>query len=131
MFWNGWPLHRVIILFTGLAFLLIALQVTLFHYRQNFRNWTMWVPVLATPILGLVGVLISFVNISLLRMLWVVLLAAGTIAGAAGFVLHFEGVGERVDGYRVNNFLVGPPITLPLMVMAFSILGIVALYWRW
>ena len=131
MLWNGWPWDRVIILFTGLAFLMLGLQVTLFHYRQNFRNWSMWLPVAATPVLGFLGVLLSFYNVLFLRQLFFVLLAVGALAGLGGFLLHFEGVGERVDGYRMHNFLVGPPITLPLMVTAMSILGIIALYWRW
>lgn len=131
MYWVGWPWDRVVIMFTGLAFLLIWLQVTLFHYRQNFRNKTMWIPVLATPLLGLLAVIIAFFNLPLLRLAWVVLLAVGALAGIGGFALHFEGVGERVDGYRMHNFLVGPPIVMPLMVTAISVLGIFALYWRW
>lgn len=131
MFWSGWPWDRVIILFTGLAFLMIGLQVTMFHYRQNFRVWSMWLPVAATPVLGVVAIVMAFYNLPLLRTVFVVLLGIGAVAGIGGFVLHFEGVGERVDGYRINNFLVGPPITLPLMVTAMSVLGIIALYWRW
>jgi len=131
MYWNGWPWDRVILLFTSLAFLLIGLQVALFHYRQNFRNWVMWVPVLAAPAIGLVAFVVGFYNLAILRTVLFVLLLAGAVAGLGGFALHFEGVGERVDGYRINNFLVGPPITLPLMVTAMSALGIIALYWRW
>lgn len=131
MYWVGWPWDRVIIIFTGLAFLMIWLQVTLFHYRQNFRNWTMWIPVIALPLLGVLAILIGFYNLPWLRLAWVGLLTAGALAGLAGFVLHFEGVGERVDGYRMHNFLVGPPIVLPLMVTAISALGIIALFWRW
>ena len=131
MYWDGWPLQRVLILFTGMAFLMIGLQVTLFHYRQNFRNWAMWIPVTANPVLGMVAIILSFYNAPVLRTVWLVLLAVGALAGVGGFVLHFEGVGERVDGYRLNNFLIGPPITLPLMVMAMSVLGLIALFWRW
>lgn len=131
MFWSGWPWDRVIILFTGLAFLMIGLQVTLFHYRQNFRAWPMWLPVAAAPVLGVIALVMAFYNLPLLRTVFVILLGIGALAGIGGFVLHFEGVGERVDGYRINNFLVGPPITLPLMVTAMSVLGIIALYWRW
>lgn len=131
MYWDGWSLQRVIILFTGLAFLMISLQVTLFHYRQNFRSWFMWIPVVATPVSGLLAIMISFYNLPVLRSVWLVILALGALAGITGFVLHFEGVGERVDGYRLHNFLVGPPITLPLMVMALSVLGLIALFWRW
>lgn len=131
MHWVGWPWDRVIIIFTGLAFLMIWLQVTLFHYRQNFRNWTMWIPVAALPLLGVFAILIGFYNLPSFRFIWVGLLASGALAGLAGFFLHFEGVGERVDGYRMHNFLVGPPVVLPLMVTAISALGIIALYWRW
>ncbi|PKM82080.1 MAG: hypothetical protein CVU89_07010 [Firmicutes bacterium HGW-Firmicutes-14] len=131
MYWNGWPWQRVILIFTGVAFLMIGLQVTLFHYRQNFRNWMMWVPVIATPVMGLLAVTLGFYNVPALRAVFAGLLAIGALAGAGGFVLHFEGVGERVDGYRINNFLVGPPVTLPLMVTALSVLGLIALYWRW
>ena len=131
MYWNGWPWDRVILLLTGLAFLLIGLQVTLFHYRQNFRNWAMWVPVLAAPAIGLVAFVVGFYNLAILRTILFVLFLAGAIAGLGGFILHFTGVGERVDGYRINNFAIGPPITLPLMITAMSILGLIALYWRW
>lgn len=131
MYWSGWPWDRVIILFTGLAFLMIGLQVTLFHYRQNFRVWPMWLPVGATPVIGLAAILVTFYNVPVLRTVLVVLLAIGVLSGIGGFVLHFEGVGERVDGYRLNNFLVGPPVTMPLMVTAMSVLGLIALYWRW
>lgn len=131
MNWVGWPWERVIILFTGMAFVLIGLQVTLFHLRQNFRHWSMWLPVIATPVLGFIAVVITFYNAAWLRLTWVILLVIAALAGIGGFILHFEGVGERVDGYRFNNFLVGPPITLPVMVTAIAVLGIIAIYWRW
>lgn len=131
MFWNGWPWARVIILFTGIAFLLIGLQVAMFHSRQNFRHWAMWTPVIASPIVGLLAIVIGFYNLPVLRQLFAVLAAVTALAGLGGFYLHFTGVGERVDGYRVENFLVGPPITLPLMLSAMGVLGLIAIYWRW
>jgi len=130
MGWTGWPLSRVLLLFTGIAFLMIFIQVTLFHYRQNFRHWAQWLPVLAVPVLGVTALAVGFFNVIWLRMVLMVLLFTGLAAGIFGFVLHVEGVGERVDGYRMQNFLVGPPITLPLMVAAISLLGLIALYWR-
>ena len=51
--WNGWPLNRVVILFTALGFGLIFIQVTLMHYRQNFHHWSQWLPVIALPVLAL------------------------------------------------------------------------------
>lgn len=130
MIWEGWPLSRVLIVFVGLAFLMITVQVTLYHYRQNFRHWAQWVPVLGAPLFGAVALAAGFVN--QLWLVWVlgVFLGIGFIAGIFGFVLHVEGVGERVDGYNLNNFLVGPPVVLPLMIAAMSLLGLLVLYWR-
>lgn len=129
--WNGWPISRVLLLFTGLAFLVISLQVTIFHYRQNFRHWAMYTPVVAGPVVGLVAIFLSFYNIPVVRTLLVFLLAIGLVLGVVGTALHVGGIGQRVGGYgESQNFLVGPPITLPAMVGAMSLLGLIALYWR-
>ena len=128
--WNGWPLDRVLLLFTALALLLIFIQVWLFHYRQNFRHWAMWIPVLATPVLGVCLIILALGNTTRFRPVVVALLVAGLLGGLVGFYYHFRGVGTRVDGYRIQNFLVGPPVILPLMVTAISVLGLMAIYWR-
>lgn len=129
--WEGWPLSRVLFLFTGIALLMISLQVTLFHSRQNFRHWTMYGPVVAGPVLGLLTIALAFYNVPLLRTVTGVLLFAGVALGAAGGYIHINGIGERVGGFgESQNFLTGPPPTLPLMVLAMSVLGLLALYWR-
>lgn len=128
--WNGWPLDRVFILAMGLLFLVIFVQVTLFHYRQNFRHWSMWIPVLATPLFGICLILYTFYNANWLLSLLTLLLPVGIAAGLFGSFMHVRGVGERVDGYKLRNFLVGPPLTLPAMVTAVSLLGLIALYWE-
>lgn len=38
MVWTQWSLDRVIILLVGVAYLLLWIQVTLSHYRQNFHK---------------------------------------------------------------------------------------------
>jgi len=129
--WNGWPLSRILLLFTGLAFFLISLQVAMFHYRQNFRHWAMYGPVLGGPLLGILTIALAFYNTPALRGITVVFLFVGIALGAVGEYLHIYGIGQRVGGYgESQNFLVGPPTTLPLMVAAMSILGLIALYWR-
>ncbi len=129
--WDGWPITRILLLFTGLAFLMISLQVSIFHYRQNFRHWAMYGPVIGGPVLGIFAILLSFYNTPVLRDILVVLLFAGVALGATGSVLHVNGIGQRVGGYEESqNFLNGPPLTLPMMVAAMSILGLIALYWR-
>lgn len=128
--WLGWPIERILIIFTGILFLVIFIQVTLFHYRQNFRHWSMWIPVLATPVFGLLSVIYGFYNTFWLAQLLAVLFGIGFIAGGFGSFMHIRGVGQRVGGYELRNFLTGPPLTLPAMVSAISVLGFIALYWR-
>lgn len=129
MLWDNLPLARAIMVFVALGFLMIFIQVTLLHHRQNFRFWQQWIPVVALPLLALVSLALGWANLEWLRTLVAVALIVGLIAGVYGFSLHLVGVGKRVDGYRYHNFLVGPPIILPLMISAMSVLGLLALYW--
>lgn len=129
MGWQKWPFARVVILFSSLGFLLIFFQVTLMHYRQNFRDLSQWVPVIALPILAFNALLLTFWNVSWLHTLFLILNWVGLLAGFGGFYKHFRGVGQRVDGYRLHNFLVGPPVILPLLISANSALALLALYW--
>ena len=126
--WAGWPIERAIYLFVGVVFLAVFVQVTLYHWRQNFRHWSMWIPVIATPALGLVALLLAWQNMPWLRALLGLLSAAGIVSGLAGTYFHVAGVGERVDGYNLNNFMVGPPPALPVLVSALSVLALMGLY---
>jgi lysylphosphatidylglycerol synthetase-like protein (DUF2156 family) len=130
MVWKNWDLSRIMVLFTGLAFLMMFIQVTLFHYRQNFRNKAMWLPVIAGPLIALIAFLLIFVNVTSLMGPLKILLWLGLAGGIIGFYLHFRGVGQRVDGYVLRNFLVGPPVILPLMFSALAVIGLLAVYWR-
>lgn len=127
--WSGWPLDRVFDLAMGLLFLVIFVQVALFHYRQNFRHWSMWIPVIATPLFGLCLVVYAFCRTAWLMNLLTVLLTVGIVAGLYGSYKHIRGVGLRVDGFKLRNFMVGPPLTLPALITAVSILGLFALHW--
>ncbi|RXT08137.1 hypothetical protein [Ammoniphilus sp. CFH 90114] len=130
MYWNGWPLERVGILFVSLAFLMIGIQVTLFHYRQNFHHKAMWIPVLFAPLFFIVGSVFTFYNVGWVSTLFFWLMWLGLIDGLIGFYYHFRGVGIRVGGWALRNFLIGPPIILPLMFTALSGLGLIVMYWR-
>jgi len=84
---------------------------------------------IALPILALNALILSFLNHTIIRNLFTILTVAGMLEGLFGFFKHLTGIGKRVDGYRFHNFLVGPPIILPLMITAFCLLGFLALYW--
>lgn len=130
MFWDAWPVARVLILFVSLAFMMMGIQVTMYHYRQNFNHKAMWVPVISAPIFFIVGIALTIYNASWLSGLFQILMWLGVISGLIGFYFHFRGVGIRVGGWALRNFLIGPPVTLPVMFTALSVLGLIALYWR-
>lgn len=130
MNWEGWPLDRILILFVSLAFMLIGIQVSLYHYRQNFHHKAMWIPVIAGPIFFLVGAALAFYRVPWLSTLFLVLMWIGMLDGLIGFYYHFRGVGIRVGGWALRNFLIGPPVIMPLMFTALSGLGLIAVYWR-
>ena len=128
--WIGWPISRAILLFISVVFAAIFIQVTMFHYRQNFQHWAQWVPVLALPVLSVVSLAAVFYISPIIVVTAGILYFVGLAAGITGFALHTSGVSERVGGYNLNNFMVGPPVVLPIMVTAISVLGLIALYWR-
>lgn len=130
MFWDAWPLARILILFVSLAFLLVGIQVTMFHYRQNFNHKAMWLPVISAPIFFVAGVALTIYNVSWLSGLFQALMWLGVVSGLIGFYFHFRGVGIRVGGWALRNFLIGPPVTLPIIFTAISVLGLIAAYWR-
>jgi hypothetical protein len=130
MGWNDWPLERWVILFVALAFLMISVQVTMSHYRQNFHHKAMYAPVIETPIFFIVGTCLVFWNVAWLQTLFVILMWVGSLSGLVGFYYHFHGVGVRVGGWTSRNFLVGPPVVLPVMITALSALALIAVYWR-
>ncbi|TLS51244.1 hypothetical protein FE782_16060 [Paenibacillus antri] len=129
MNWNGWTLERIVILFVSLAYLMMWVQVGLFHYRQNFHHKAMWSPILVSPLLFCSGIVLTFYNAAWTTNLFIAMLIVGAIVGLVGFYLHWRGVGVRVGGYALRNFLIGPPVVLPLMFTAVSGLGLLAVFW--
>lgn len=126
----GWTLNRLVVLFAAVGFAMVGTQVSLFHYRGNFRNWTMWIPVVGAPTLALLLGAYALFPATALRpvVVWALWLEAAS--GLGGFTMHARGVAQRLGGFHLNNVLTGPPIVLPLTLTAFSLLGLMALFWR-
>jgi hypothetical protein len=129
MYWDHWSLDRIVILFVSLAFLLIGIQVTLFHYRQNFHNKAMWLPVVSSPVFFIAGIVLTWYNASWMQLLFSVLMWIGVVSGLIGVFFHVRGVGLRVGGWALRNFMIGPPIILPVVFTALSVMGLIALNW--
>jgi hypothetical protein len=129
MYWSAWSLDRIVVLFVAAAYAFIGLQVTMSHYRQNFHHKAMWGPVISSPVFLLAGLAFVLLNQPWLAVLFQILMWVGIAEGFVGFYYHFHGVGVRVGGYESRNFLIGPPVVLPLLFSAMGALGLLALYW--
>ena len=127
MSWSGWPFERVALLFTGVAFWALWLQVALLHWGGAYHKWQMWVPVGFGPILGVTGIAATLYLSSTAGM---VIFGIGLLIGLVGFFYHIRAIGHYIMGYNLRNFIAGPPPLLPLMYAALSGLGILAIYWR-
>ncbi len=129
MSWEGWPFERVALLFTGVAYVAIWIQVALFHWGGAFHRWQMWIPVLFAPILGIIGLVLGLVITPALATLGYVLFGVGVLGGLLGTYYHFSAIGHYVLGYTTRNFIAGPPPTLPIVFAALSAFGILAIAW--
>lgn len=128
---RNWSFSQTLTLFAAAGFALVAVQVTLFHYRGNFRNWTMWTPVISAPLAALLLTYYALAPSPGARTLTTWFLWIEALAGLGGFAMHARGIGQRVGGWStINNVLTGPPIVLPLTLSAFSLLGLMALHLR-
>jgi hypothetical protein len=128
--WDGWPFARLYMLLVALAFLVIGLQVLLFHWRAGFRRLTMYGPVLLAPVLVLAGVTGAFQRDGLVG--WVVLavFVLGILDGMIGIAEHLRGIARRVGGFSLRNLMSGPPPLLPVAFMALALTGALALVWE-
>lgn len=130
MVWIGWPLQRVLTAFVGLAYGMLFGQVYLFHDRQNFRHWAMFLPVIGAAAIALTALGLAFLNVVWLVPVLNLILGIAVLEGITGLYYHLAGVGNRVGGYVQQNFEKGPPAFLPAIFSALALLGFLALLWR-
>jgi len=128
--WEHWGLANFFYLFIGLAFMMIWVQVVLFHWRGAFRHRAMWAPVLEAPVLSAMGIIYSFAHGGMLDWLFVLIFLIGTFGGLAGTYYHFRGVRHYIKGFSLRNFMVGPPVIIPMMFAALALAGLIV-YFVW
>jgi hypothetical protein len=127
--WEGWDFQRFYLLFVGAAFLLLGLQVFLFHWRAAFARWTMYLPVAAAPLLALAGIVAAITREGSIGWIAVAVFAVGVLGGLVGVVEHVKGIAYRVGGFSPRNLVAGPPPLLPATFAAVAFSGSLAVLW--
>ena len=119
--------QRQVAIVTGVSALLSGFEAYYSHYKNNFRYWIQWSPVVLAPILA--GTALASVKSR--RLATTALPAVSALAGAdaaVGFYYHARGVLRRPGGSKrlLYNIMYGPPIFAPLLFGAAGMLGILA-----
>jgi hypothetical protein len=119
--------QRQVAIVTGVSALLSGFEAYYSHYKNNFRYWVQWTPVVLSPILA--GV--SFGSVKSRKLATTALPAVSILAGAdaaVGFYYHGRGVLRRPGGSKrlLYNIMYGPPIFAPLLFGAAGMLGVLA-----
>jgi hypothetical protein len=127
--WEGWDFQRFYVLFVGAAFLLLGLQVFLFHWRAAFRKWTMYIPILGAPALTIAGIAGALQRDGWIGWAALAFFAVGVVDGLIGVVEHLRGIAGRIGGFSPRNLVAGPPPLLPAMFMALALTGGLAIVW--
>ncbi len=119
--------QRQVAIITGISALLSGFEAYYSHYKNNFRYWVQWTPVVLAPVLA--GT--AFASVKSRKLATTALPAVSALAGAdaaVGFYYHARGVLRRPGGRKhlLYNIMYGPPIFAPLLFGAAGMLGILA-----
>ncbi len=128
--WEGWGLDRSILVFTGVAYLAIWVQLSLYHWAGGFKHVAMWGPVLSTPLVIGGAVLGAVMRDGVWGWVALGLLVFGIVEGLLGLYFHVQGIRSQIGGISLRNLLSGPPPMLPLAYAAMGVLGTGALVWN-
>jgi hypothetical protein len=119
--------QRQVAVITGISALLSGFEAYYSHYKNNFRYWVQWTPIVIAPLLAAA----SFGAVGSRRVAAKALPAISAVAAvdsAIGFFYHARGVLRRPGGTKhlLYNIIYGPPIFAPLLFGAAGMLGILA-----
>ena len=127
--WEGWDFQRFYLVFVAVAFGLLGAQVFFFHWRAAFAHRSMYLPVLAAPLLALAGLAAAITREGAVGWIAVAVFAVGVLGGLYGVLEHARGVLHRIGGLSLRNIVAGPPTLLPLTFAAVALSGGLAVVW--
>jgi hypothetical protein len=119
--------QRQVAIVTGVSALLSGFEAFYSHYKNNFRYWAQWTPVLLSPALAAA----AFGSVKSRCLATTALPALSVISSAdaaVGFYYHARGVLRRPGGSKhlLYNIMYGPPVFAPLLFGAAGMLGMLA-----
>ena len=97
------------------------------HYKNNFRYFAQWTPVIITPLL--IGAAAGAIVSPKIARTWLPAMSLLAIAdGGVGFFYHARGIVRRPGGLQkpLYNLIYGPPIFAPLLFAACGTIGLLA-----
>ncbi len=125
----GLPAGRVLAAFTSLGLLGTVGEAGLLHFRGNFQNPAMYLPVTLPPIAA--AMMAEAALIPSRRKRWAarVWLGVTSFLGFAGVGFHCYGVSRSMGGWKNwrQNVVAGPPIPAPPSFAGLALGGIAAL----
>lgn len=107
--------------------LLSGAEATYSHYKNNFRYFSQWSPIVVSPLLALACLAAMRKRSLATTVVPAISLVAMVVAGIGSFY-HARGILRRPGGakYLAYNVIYGPPIFAPLLFGAAGGLGLLA-----
>jgi hypothetical protein len=127
--WEGWDFQRFYLLFVGAAFVLLGIQVFLFHWRAAFSKPSMYLPVVAAPLLAVAAVVAAITREGAIGWITFTVFVVGVLGGAFGSYEHIRGIARRMGGFTLRNLVAGPPPLLPGTFAAIAFSAGLAVLW--
>lgn len=119
--------QKQVAIVAGVSALLSGFEAYYSHYKNNFRYWAQWTPVVLAPLLA-AAAFASIRSRRVARTALPLLSAAACADAAVGFYYHARGVVRRPGGKKhlLYNIVYGPPIFAPLLFGAAGMIGMLA-----
>lgn len=119
--------QKQVAIVTAVSALLSGFEAYYSHYKNNFRYWVQWTPIVLAPLLAIAAIA-SIRNRRIARTALPALSLAACADAGVGFFYHARGVVRRPGGvhHLLYNIMYGPPIFAPLLFGAAGALGLLA-----
>ena len=119
--------QKQVAIVAAVSALLSGFEAYYSHYKNNFRYWVQWTPIVLAPTLAAAAIF-SIRSRRIARTALPLLSAAATADAAVGFYYHARGVVRRSGGTKhlLYNIMYGPPIFAPRLFGAAGMIGMLA-----